>query len=138
MRAQPAHEPVFGRAVWDWERVRTWHGQRKAPALLAGGSYAAVRQVWRYESERSVAVLRDQRIEVDDLLNAFRHAVGHPGHHHAAIGMADQGDVAELLCCDEASDVQDVRVQGDLLRQEVGTLAEASQGRGPHAVTEHA
>jgi len=103
--------------------------------LFACGCATAVCQVGRKGRERRVAVFGDQGIEVDDVLDVVRHTVGHAGYHHATIGMADQDDVAEFLCREEVGDVQHVRADGDLLRQEVGTLTEAGQGWSPNAVT---
>ena len=37
--------------------------------------------------------------------DAVRHAVGHRGHHHAAVGVADWGHACEFLCRAEVSDV---------------------------------
>src|SRR5665213_2762091 len=43
-------------------------------------------------------------VEIDQRLDAVRHAVGDAGDDHAAIGMADQDDVVQLLRFDAADD----------------------------------
>ncbi len=49
--------------------------------------------------------------------------------------MADQDDVPEFFCLDEAGYVLDVGAYGNLRRQKVGTLTKAGQGRGPDRMT---
>jgi hypothetical protein len=73
-------------------------------------------------------VLRHEGVEVDQRLDAFRHAVGHAGDHDAAVRMAAQDHVRELLGFDATADVANVRFQRDVLGALVGALADAGVG----------
>ena len=55
--------------------------------------------------------------------------VGDAGRDHAAIGMADQGDVLQVLELEHRRHVVDVRGEVDLLVGEVGALAQPRVGR---------
>src|SRR5208337_2631079 len=59
----------------------------------------------------SLTVFRDKRIEIDDLGNMLRRAVGDAGRDHAAIAMADQHDIAKVLELQDAEYVLDMGIE---------------------------
>jgi hypothetical protein len=63
---------------------------------------------------------------------AFFHLFGNPGHHHPAIGMADQHDVRKLLPLHLVDDVQDLHVQINIGSEQVRSFGNSSECRGEH------
>ena len=57
------------------------------------------------EIEQRLAIVRHERVEIDQLRNAVARAIGDAGRDHAAIAMADQHDVAQVLIFDDVEDV---------------------------------
>ena len=62
----------------------------------------------RQEVDEGLAVFRDEGVEIYDLRNALRRAIGDTGRDHAAIAVAEQHDIAQLLAFEDANHVVDV------------------------------
>ncbi len=81
-----------------------------------------------------LAVLRDHRVEVDQVRDAFRNPVGRGGDHQPRVAVADEHHVGEVLLGDQPDHVVDVRVEPHVGTQQVRLVAVAGQGRREHPV----
>src|SRR4029077_18551449 len=63
------------------------------------------------------------------------HSVGDAADHHAAIGMADQNDIRQILFIDNADYVLNMRVEIDRTAEEVLALADSCQSWGKNFVS---
>ena len=108
------------------------HGEA---AMIAGIGDEALRVRRDVDVEQRLAVLRQERVEIDESGNAVGDTVGDAGCHHAAIGMAGQHDLAKTFVVHDVDDVGDVRGQVDACRQEMRALALPGQCRREHGVT---
>jgi hypothetical protein len=62
-----------------------------------------------------ISVLRDERIQINESFDAFRHPIGHPGDDHAAVGMAAQDNLVEFFSFNAAGDISNVSFERDCL-----------------------
>jgi hypothetical protein len=96
-------------------------------AVVAGALDVAQHALAADEVEARGAVLGQEGVEIDDVADPRRKAVGDTGDHHAAVGMADQDEVAERLALDGAADVLDVGGEVDVAAEQMAPLAEAGE-----------
>jgi hypothetical protein len=82
-----------------------------------------------------LAVHRGRRVEVDEVADAVRRPIGDAGDHHAAVAVADQDHVPQVLVVEHRHHVPDVGVEVDLRAQQVRPLPQSGQRRGEHLVT---
>ena len=92
----------------------------------------------RQQVEQAVAVVGREGVEIDELGDARARAVGDAGRDHAAIGMADQIDVAQVLEFQHAEDIGDVGLEIDVGPRQMGALAEPGIGRRDQPVAARA
>ncbi len=102
---------------------------RQPSPVALGGFLEALAEVGRREIEDRLAVLRHQRVEIDEVREALRHPVGDAGHDHAAVALAGQDHIVQVLIAKQVDDVLDVGLQADLRRRQVRSLAVAGEGR---------
>ena len=81
-----------------------------------------------------LAVGGQERVDVDDCVDACAEAGGDAGNHHAAVGMAGEDEAVEAFLADLAADVVDVIGQRDPRMQLVRAHAEPGQRGHDHAV----
>ena len=79
--------------------------------------------------EQALAVLRREGVDIHHACNAPACLVGDAGRHHAAVGVAEQGDVLQVLAIEHRGHVVDVRGEVDFVVGEMGPLAQARVGR---------
>ena len=77
---------------------------------------------------------RRRRVEVDETSHPLGLPVGRAGDHHAAVAVADQDHVAQVLEAQHGGDVGDVPLEVDPLVQQVGPLTEPGERRGVDVV----
>jgi hypothetical protein len=133
MRRQPAAEPGL-HVVRQRKGVQRRHRQCHAAALLVHGAAPCLLDARRQDGEGRLVVLRQQRVEIDEVADAFRHAVGDAGHREAAEGVAHEDHVLQLLRFQHRGDVLHEGVDGDGARHQVPALAEPGLGRREDAV----
>ena len=68
--------------------------------------------------------LRHEGVDIDQLPDLVAGAVGDPGRDHAAIAVADQHDVAQILVLDDIQHVLDMRIEIDRWIGQMRALAE--------------
>ena len=79
-------------------RVRRRRIRRHAPAVAGfGEAQHALPFRLLQEIEQAPAIIRHEGIEIDQLCDAVAGAVGDAGRDHAAIAVAEQHDVAQIL-----------------------------------------
>ncbi len=83
---------------------------------------------------QALAVVEDECVEVHHCAQPVRDAIGHARDHAAAIRVAAQHDVGQVLPADQIHDVGDVRLERDLRGDQVRALANACQGGREHVV----
>src|SRR4029077_5209593 len=77
---------------------RHWPGRQTPAIAILPGGLATLRHLFRLlQVECGLAILRGEGIDVDYVFDAIAGAVGDAGRHHAAVGMADQVDVAQVF-----------------------------------------
>ena len=74
------------------------------------------------EVEERLAVHRRDGVEEDEVADAVDRPVGGAGDHQAAVAVADEHDVVEVLVEEDVGDVGDVRLEVDV-RQTAGASA---------------
>ncbi len=79
--------------------------------------------------------LRHDGIKIDKRANARRQPAGDTRNDHAAIGMADENDILEILPFDVVDDIKHMGVGNDVGRREMAALAKAGQRRRRHIMT---
>src|SRR5216683_4759131 len=102
-------------------------GYRRYQPVLA--RHGGKTQVGRQQAQQGLSVLRHEGVEIDERGNLLRHAVGYATDHHAAIGIADENDIGQILLVDNADHVLNMRVEIDLTVEEVLALADTGQRR---------
>jgi hypothetical protein len=85
--------------------------------------------------EQGLAVARHEGVEVHEPGDPLGGAVGDDGRDHAAVAVADQHHVAQVLEVQHGQDVGDMRLEVELGTCEVAALAEAGVGRREELVT---
>ncbi len=60
------------------------------------------------EVEQRLPVPRHEGVEIDQLRDALARAIGDAGRDHAAIAVAQQYDVADILIFDDVEDILDM------------------------------
>src|SRR5215471_17270993 len=80
-------------------------------------------------------MLGDERIQINESFDAFRHPIGRSSDDHAAVGMTAQDDLVEFFSFNAADDVSNVSFERDCLARGMGALADASERRRDHDVT---
>ena len=86
----------------------------------------------------AVIVDREPGVHVDDAANAMRHALGDTGDDQAAIAVAHQDDLVQVLELEHVDDVLDVCVEAHVPTEEMAALAQSCQGRGHDVVASSA
>ena len=114
-------------------RVRRRRVGRNEP-VLAGASRSGRPRPGRAQVEQALPIPGHEGVEVDQLLHALGHAVGHAGRDHAAVAVPQQRNVAQALELDDAQHVPDVRLQVHGRARVMRPLAEAGVGRREHLV----
>jgi len=99
-----------------------------SPSLRAPGAHIGL-GLGPHQVEQALPVLRRKGVDIDHAGDAARHPVGRPGRHHAAIGMAEQGNVLQILDLDHRGDVLDMGRQVDSGVRQMGALAQPGVGR---------
>src|SRR6185312_1550030 len=89
----------------------------------------------RSEIQEALAILRYESIQVHQRANAFRNAVRDARDDHAAIGVAAQHDILELLPPDQIEHIQRVGVQIHRGGKQVRALPDTRERRSEHFVT---
>jgi hypothetical protein len=84
--------------------------------------------------QKRLSVIRDKRVEVNQLRNAVPRAVGHAGCDHAAIAVADQDDVPQVFISDDVEDVLNVRFEIDRRVSQMLAFANTGLGRRDQAM----
>ena len=79
------------------------------------------------QTEQAVAVAGHEGVEVDEVADPVGDVGEAAGHHHPAVGEAEQHDAVEVLVEDVVDDVAHVGAEVDLRTAEVGPLAEAGE-----------
>jgi hypothetical protein len=106
--------------------------------VLARGGQARLGDLRRVAAAPALAGQRHHRVHVHELLHAAGAARGEPvggaGDHHAAVAVAHQHDVGQLLGVDQADDVGNVVVQRDGRVSKVRALAVAGERDRMHLV----
>jgi hypothetical protein len=82
----------------------------------------------RYEIEQALAVRRNERVEINERPERVRRALGDTGDHHAAVGVATEDNVGQVLALKHTANVSDVRVKIDVSTHQVRPLTQARQG----------
>ena len=85
--------------------------------------------------ERRFAIGRNEGVEEDELADSIVDVIDGGGDDDAAVRVADQHDVAQVLEHDLVDDVVDVRRQVDLRAGEVDPLTDASEARCEHVMS---
>jgi len=83
----------------------------------------------RKQIDHAVAVGRRESVDINQPRDAGSRAVGDAGRNHAAIGMADQADMGQILERQHAENIRDMRVEIDVGPRQVPALAEAGKSR---------
>ena len=83
------------------------------------------RPVHLVQIEQRLSVVGHKGIDIDQLLDLVARTVGDAGGDHAAIAVADQHDVAQILVLDDVQHVLDMRIQIDRRVGQMRALAEA-------------
>ncbi len=82
----------------------------------------SVADLGRQEVVQSLAVAEDERIEIDEGFDSLGDAVRRARDDAAAVRVAAEHDVGELLPTNQVHDVGDMRVESDLRRNQVRAL----------------
>jgi hypothetical protein len=77
----------------------------------------------RHEVDQGIAVFRNKGVEINQGCNLAGQRIGDAGHHHAAIGVADQNDVRQAFFLDNVRDIGDVGVEIDARVHQMDALA---------------
>src|SRR5260370_19297277 len=109
------------------ERKRQWHvAVLHGPAQRRG-------PLWWEQVEQRLAIVRDEGIHIGDAPKPLRHPLGYARDHHAAVALAAEHPIDQILELEVANDVFDVRVERDGRRRAMYPLAETGQ-RGPRCL----
>ena len=65
--------------------------------------------------DTKISVLRDERIQINESFDTFRHPIGHSSNDHAAVGMTAQDNLVEFFGFNAADDISNVSLERDLL-----------------------
>jgi hypothetical protein len=108
--------------------------ERQHHGAVVGGGHCVEQAdiVRRHHVVEALPVERNERIDIDEPLDPVRQAVGDARDHHAAIGVADQADVAQIVRFDVADDRQDRLLEANLLA--IVVLVVAGDRRAMHDV----
>ena len=85
------------------------------PVAPRGFQQLSLVETWQ-DAMQALAVLRNERVQVDKGADAIGEAIRNPGDHAPAVGVAAQNDAGQVLPPDQVDHVLDVRVQIDLGR----------------------
>src|SRR5437764_10866665 len=124
MWRQPRRQPGLLRGIAQSERSRGRRGNAEAPARFLRELLARFDKFVGQEAEHALPALQHGGIEIDELLDAPRLAVGSAGDRWATERVADQDDVLEVLELQYIDDVLDEGVHRDRLRQQMRAFAE--------------
>ena len=83
----------------------------------------------REQVEQRLAVFRQESVEIDQRPDPLADRGGNAGDHHAAIGMAADDHIGQVLILDHVDDIADMRRERDVIVGEMGALADAGMGR---------
>ena len=107
-------------------------GTRQPSPALASVPHRLPRRL--VQIEQRLSVVGHERIEIDQLRDAVPRAVGDAGRDHAAIAVADQRDVAQILVLDDVENVLDVGFEIDRRIGQMLALAETGVARRDQAM----
>src|SRR5262249_7486480 len=88
--------------------------------------------VWR---NCRLAILWHEGVEIDEMLDLVPRAVGTSRRDHAAVGMADENDIAQILELKRCQNILNMGFKIDVTMREMGAFAEASVCRSKHFVS---
>jgi len=77
----------------------------------------------RQQVDQRLSVRWHEGVEVDDLADQLGDTIRNTSGDHAAVAMADEDEVAQLLALDDAEHVPDVHLQIDRRIRQMLTLA---------------
>src|SRR4051794_41285231 len=77
------------------------------------------------EVQQALPVPRNESVDIDELPDLVARAVRNPCCTHAAIAVADQDDVAQVLILDDVQHIGDMRLEVDRGNGEMRALAES-------------
>ena len=110
--------------------IRRRRIRRHAPAVAGLRQLLHARTRHLVQVEQRLSVLRHEGVDINQLRDPVARAVGHAGGKHAAIAVADQHDVAQILILDDVQHVLDMRIEIDGRMGQMRALAEARVARG--------
>ena len=100
-----------------------------APAIRRLPQFLHALAVRLVEIQQRLAVLRNEGVEIDQLRDAIAGAIGDAGRDHAAIAVAEQHDVAQILELDDVDHILDMGVEIDRRIHQMHALAKSGVGR---------
>jgi hypothetical protein len=84
--------------------------------------------------QHALAVLRYKRIEIYDICNPLRHAVGDACNYHPAGTVSDENDLMKVFKFKDTRDVLDMSIKPDLAACQTRSLAESGERWREHLV----
>jgi hypothetical protein len=130
-------DPGDVRGIGDAVGAERERGEQPAAVVRAGGGHG-VELVAGALGEAAGGVLAAdgvRGVEVDEAGEAGRVAVGDAGDDHAAVAVADEHDLVQVLAREQLDDVLDVGLEGDAAGQQVGPVTAAGERGREDGVT---
>ncbi len=84
----------------------------------------------REPGERRLSVFEHDGIEIHELTNALRYAIGRAGDRQSTKAVAHQNDIGQVLVFEDVDDVLDEYTEIDRGRKQMRTFAEPAEGGG--------
>ena len=134
---------------------RMWRAFRPQPCQMIGIVAPGVEKV-RFDHEAAICklcakstgalgitvgnggdttLLRHDGIKIDKRANARRQPAGDTRNDHAAIGMADENDILEILPSDMVDNIKHMGVGNDVGRRKMAALTKTGQRRRRYIMT---
>src|SRR5262249_34674296 len=120
-----ANAPSLGCEFFPWRWGEAW--QQPAGPFLCHQDFPGGSALGGDECPNALAVLRDKRIEIYDICNPLRHAVGDACNYHPAGTASDENDLMEVLKFKDTRDVLDMSLKPDLAAYQMRSLAESGE-----------
>ena len=121
-RMRRAFRPQPCQMIWiiapGVEQVRLDHEAAVCKLCAKGSSALGV----AVGNGRHPALLRHNGIKIDKRANALRQTAGDTRNDHAAIGMADENDIFEILPFDMVNNIKHMGVGNDVGRRKMAAL----------------
>ena len=76
---------------------------------------------------RTFAIFGHECVDIDDMLDAVGHAVGHAGDNHAAVAVTDEHHVVQVFPENDVDDVLNVRAEVNVRAGEIEMFAQAGE-----------